>query len=416
MKTRSVAPPPSGAAEADRIAVPHRARSNAWSPFDVLAHACEDAVLLVDAAGNILRTNAAADDLFGATPEPAVRPRTVRRLFAPCDTRADALLEQLRQDGHATGPITVLQADGDPAEANVSVTCCEDAGAPSAVVVIRHGPATGVAPRGSGSGRSRPVHGQVAGVEAAATELTRFAPSLAHDLLSPISTLGGFARALQRTLGDGAPERSQHYVRRILAAVEQLEHHVQALLSLARASRAPRQPSEVDLTARARAVLQDLQLRDLDRVVQVTVEEGMRAEGDASLLQIVLENLLGNAWKFTARKPAAIITVGTERASDGTIVYRVCDNGDGFDMAHAGKLFRDFQRLHSQAEFPGSGVGLANVHRIVSRHGGTVWARSERGKGATFYFTLGHATAPGKSLVPPRRPPLAAAVRAEVPA
>ena len=202
-------------------------------------------------------------------------------------------------------------------------------------------------------------------------------------------------------------------MQRILAAVEQLEAHVRALLSLARVSHAPLSLSDVDLTASARAVLQDLQLRDLNRMLLVTVEEGMRAEGDPSLLKIVLENLIGNAWKFTARKPEAVITIGTQRASDGTLVYRISDNGDGFDMAYAGKLFRDFQRLHSQAEFPGSGVGLANVHRIVTRHGGKVWAESKRGEGATFYFTLRDPTSGHQLPVAQKGRPLPASLKAE---
>lgn len=416
MTCKSVAPPASTPPAGDRSALVHGVRSDARSPFDVLAHACEDAVLLVDAAGNILRTNAAADDLFGAMAPSHARPGPIRRLFAPRDARADALFEQLRGDGHAKAWLTVLHADGEPEDAHVSVTCCEEGGARCAVVVVRHGRTPGVPPTGSGKGRScaTPVDG--GRPETVSTDLARFAPSLAHDLLSPISTLGGFARALQCTLGDGASERSLHYVRRILAAVEQLENHVQALLSLGRASRAPLSLADVDLTAMACAVLQDLQRRDPDRVVQTTVEEGMRAEGDPSLLQIVLENLLGNAWKFTARRSKGIVAVGTERASDGTVVYRVRDNGDGFDMEHADKLFRDFQRLHSQAEFPGSGVGLANVHRIVSRYGGKAWAQSQRGQGATFYFTLGDVTSRRTLPVAPRRSPVAAAFKAEAPA
>jgi len=156
----------------------------------------------------------------------------------------------------------------------------------------------------------------------------------------------------------------------------------------ARITRAPLEKATVDLTSLARSVCAELEQRDPSRRVDARIADDLAAHGDASLLRIALENLLGNAWKFTAKRPAARIEVFAEQV-DGETVYRVRDDGDGFDMAHAGKLFGPFQRLHRAEEFDGTGIGLATVKRIVVRHGGRIWADAAPGKGATFSFTLG---------------------------
>jgi light-regulated signal transduction histidine kinase (bacteriophytochrome) len=143
----------------------------------------------------------------------------------------------------------------------------------------------------------------------------------------------------------------------------------------------------VDLSALARTIVAQLGRSEPDRHVECVIAEGVTASADAALLRLVLENLLGNAWKFTSKQPAPRIEFGTV-SSNGSVAYVVRDNGVGFDMAHASKLFGAFQRLHSATEFPGTGIGLATVQRIVHRHGGRVWASAEPGRGASFYFTL----------------------------
>ncbi len=225
-------------------------------------------------------------------------------------------------------------------------------------------------------------------LEAANAQLKRFAHSLAHDLRAPLAVICGFSEMLDQSLDDQRPEQARHYVRRIRAAGKQLDDYLEALLSLARVSQASVHVAEVDLSAMARSVLADLQMREPGRVLAADVEEGLQAQGDPRLLRMLLENLLGNAWKFSGRRAVARIRFAVRAQPGRQPVYCVEDNGAGFDMRYAAKLFGDFQRLHSQSEFPGTGIGLANVHRIVERHGGRVWAESIEGAGAAFYFTL----------------------------
>lgn len=231
--------------------------------------------------------------------------------------------------------------------------------------------------------------GTVTQLQAANAQLKSIAHSLAHDLRGPILTITGFGKALSGSLDERVPQQTRHYLERMVAAAQHLDEYVAALLSLASVIDAPVKAAEVDLSSLAREILEDLLMRDQTRIASFEVQEGLRARGDRRLLRMALENLLGNAWKFTGRRAAARIEFSDMGGAD--TVYRVKDNGAGFDMSYADKLFGDFQRLHSQAEFPGMGVGLANVRRIVSRHGGRIWAESVVGQGSTFYFTLAAA-------------------------
>ena len=261
-----------------------------------------------------------------------------------------------------------------------------------------------------------PASRRTAQLEAANAELRSFAQSLAHDLRAPIAVISGFSDMLDQSLDEQRPEQARHYARRIRAAGKQLDDYLEALLSLARISQATVRVCDVDLSATARSVLGDLQLREPGRKLAHEVEEGLRAQGDPRLLKMVLENLLGNAWKFTGRRGVSEIRFSACAAAGGELVYRVADNGAGFDMRYAGKLFGDFQRLHSQSEFPGTGIGLANVHRIVQRHGGRVWAESVEGEGATFYFTLAAETICADGSKAMSAPPLRAAMEDDGPA
>lgn len=217
--------------------------------------------------------------------------------------------------------------------------------------------------------------------------LQEFVQSLSHELRAPVAAIAGFGKALEASLDPDASERIRHYVARIRAAGEQLGGYLEALGSLTRATPDSVRVAEVDFSAMARSVLDDLQLLEPQRCVSWQVQDGLRAYGDPPLLRMVLQNLLGNAWKFTSRTPQGRIEFAASAASGWHTTYRVRDNGVGFDSAYAPKLFKEFQRLHSHAEFPGTGLGLSNVRRIVTRHGGQVWAESE-GRGATFFFTL----------------------------
>ena len=222
-------------------------------------------------------------------------------------------------------------------------------------------------------------------------ELEAFSYSVSHDLRAPLGAVSGFARALELKLENHPDERAHHYLARIQAGVGKMEQLIEALLSLAKVVRAPLNYGPADLSAIARETLEGLQMQHPERQAVVRVEEGLVAQGDARLLRVLLENLLGNAWKFTAQRERTEIEVG--RLNGGSAFF-VRDNGVGFDMAYAGKLFTAFQRLHTEAEFPGTGIGLATVRRIVARHQGRVWAESRLGEGTTFFFALSETAPP----------------------
>ncbi|MDB5842838.1 MAG: domain S-box protein, partial [Polaromonas sp.] len=223
-------------------------------------------------------------------------------------------------------------------------------------------------------------------------ELEAFSYSVSHDLRSPLNTIDGFSRLLAKQLvpqlaGD-ASEKAGHYLMRIQAGVAQMGQLIEDLLSLSQVSRAPLHATPVDLSLMARKLLEECSTRQPDRQVTVTVEAGLQAHGDERLLKVVMENLLANAWKFTAKTANAEISVGQQYHLAGVPVFFIKDNGAGFDMAYADKLFRPFQRLHTVSEFLGTGIGLATVSRVIRRHGGRVWAESAPACGATFFFTL----------------------------
>jgi PAS domain S-box-containing protein len=234
------------------------------------------------------------------------------------------------------------------------------------------------------------VQQRTAQLQAANQELEAFSYSVSHDLRTPLNTINGFSNLLGKEIGaDAASERSKHYLARIRAGAVQMGELIDALLSLAQVSRTSLHWDRVDLSALAQTVLNGYREREPGRVVQFDIQPELVVEGDPRLLRDVLENLLGNAWKFSAKQARSEITFGHEKGSADETVYFVRDNGAGFDMAYSEKLFGAFQRLHTAVEFDGTGIGLATVHRIVMRHGGKVWAESAPGRGATFYFTLG---------------------------
>jgi len=222
-------------------------------------------------------------------------------------------------------------------------------------------------------------------------ELEAFSYSVSHDLRAPLGAIGGFSRALTLKLEGHGDDRVQHYLERIQLGVAKMEQLIESLLSLAKVVRAPISYGAVDLGAMSREVLEDLRRQDPQRLVEVNMEDALVAQGDERLLRVVMENLLGNAWKFTSRTQSAVIEVGKV---ESTGAFFVRDNGVGFDMAYAGKLFGAFQRLHTQAEFPGTGIGLATVRRVVARHQGRVWADSQPGQGTTFFFALSQSPPP----------------------
>ena len=218
-------------------------------------------------------------------------------------------------------------------------------------------------------------------------ELEAFSYSVSHDLRAPLRTIDGFSKALLEDYSGVLDSNGQHYLGRVRAGAQRMGDLIDDLLKLSKVGRADLRRGRCDLSGLARLVAGELQSAAADRQVRVAIAEGVVADADYGLLRVVFDNLLGNAWKFTQAITEATVEFGVAQ-QNGISTYFVRDNGAGFDMAHAGKLFTPFQRMHSQATFPGTGIGLATVHRIVDRHGGRVWAESAVGQGATFHWTL----------------------------
>jgi len=243
----------------------------------------------------------------------------------------------------------------------------------------------------------RRVRERTAQLEAANQELAAISYSISHDLRAPLRAIDGFSHILLEGYGSLLDAEGRRYLERVRLGTQRMGHLIDGLLKVFRVSRRDLKRQPLDLSALARAVLDELGRRDPGRTVATVVRAGLAAAGDAQLVGLVLENLLENAWKFTAAAPAARIEFGAG-AEAGEPVFFVRDNGTGFDMAYAAKLFGAFQRLHEPQEAPeaqGAGIGLAIAARIVQRHGGRIWATAEPGAGATFCFTLPDSPAPG---------------------
>jgi len=231
------------------------------------------------------------------------------------------------------------------------------------------------------------VQERTAQLEAINRELEAFSYSVSHDLRAPLHTIDGFSRLVLKDHADQLDAKATDYLYRVRGAAKVMGELIDALLQLSRIGRRELSRQPVDLSELARALAEEIRAREPKRAVEFHIENGVSASGDAALLRIALQNLLDNAWKFSAHGTNAVIEVGVQRTA-GRAVYFVRDNGIGFDMAYADTLFQPFRRLHAPDEFPGTGIGLATVRRIIVRHGGQVWADACAGKGATFYFTL----------------------------
>lgn len=244
------------------------------------------------------------------------------------------------------------------------------------------------------------VRQRTAQLETTNRELQAFSYSVSHDLRAPLNTINGFSHLLARAVGDKAVasdkagDKITHYLNRIRAGTQQMGELIDGLLSLAQLSRGTLQFSDIDLTAMTQRIERECREREPQRQAEVKIQDAMRVKGDARLLGAMMQNLLLNAWKFTSKRAVARIEIGALPADSGEAVYFVRDNGAGFDMAHVAKLFGTFERLHSPADFPGYGIGLATVKKIIEQHAGRIWAQGQENEGATFYFTLEPAPGP----------------------
>jgi PAS domain S-box-containing protein len=224
-------------------------------------------------------------------------------------------------------------------------------------------------------------------LESANKELEAFSYSVSHDLRSPLRSIDGFSQALLEDYGELLPPEGRNFLERVRSSAQRMAELIDDLLNLSKVTRASMKLVPVDLSQIAEGIAAELERNHSEHHVRLTIAKNLKAHGDPNLLRIVLENLINNAWKFTSKQPQAEIEFGSKH-ENGETVYFIRDNGAGFDMAYAGKLFGAFQRLHSMTEFSGTGIGLATVQRIIHRHGGRVWAEGAVDQGATFFFTL----------------------------
>ena len=222
----------------------------------------------------------------------------------------------------------------------------------------------------------------------ALAELEAFSYSVSHDLRAPLRAIDGFSQALAHDYGAVLDTQGHHYIERVRSGAQRMSALIDDLLELSRIQRAPLRRSRVDVTALAERIAEGLTRGNPDRKAVIDIAPGLIVHADPHLLGVVLEKLLANAWKFTSRKPEAHIRVGQELALGAPALF-VADNGAGFDMAYASRLFSPFQRLHKASDFEGTGIGLAIAHRVLCRHGGRIWADADPGEGAKFSFSLG---------------------------
>ncbi len=352
--------------------------------FRILAVTANDAILSADSHGNITYFNPGAERIFGYTAEEVSgRPLTTLMPERFEEAHRAGLARYLAtREARVIGRTVELagrRKDGTEFPLELSLAAWNQGAEVAFTAIIRD-----ITSRKEGEERLRSYATQL---EAANKELEAFSYSVSHDLRAPLRSLDGFSQALLEDYHDRLDDTGRDFLQRVRAASQRMGTLIDDLLSLSRVTRGDLQVEKVDLSALATALAAELQRSDPQRDVRFAIAPDLVARGDPGLMRLVLQNLLGNAWKFTGKRSPAHVEVGS-MAHDGGRAFFVQDDGAGFDMAYAAKLFGAFQRLHASDEFPGSGIGLATVQRIIHRHGGQVWAEGTPGRGATFYFTL----------------------------
>jgi PAS domain S-box-containing protein len=352
--------------------------------FRSLVETAHDAIVSADTQGKIVSFNPAAERIFGYSKEEALGQRLTllmpERFHQPHwqGLRRFLVASQARVVG-TTVEMVGRRKDGTEFPAELSLASWKSKDCTFFTGII-----TDITERKKAEDAVRERSAQL---QAANDELEAFSYSVSHDLRAPLRAIDGFSQAFLEDYGERVDETGKDYLRRVRAATQRMGTLIDDLLDLSRVTRAEMRRETIDLSALANSVVADLSRIQPSRQVEFVIADGLKVEGDSRLLRLVLENLLGNAWKFTARRSHARIEFhSVER--DGQTAYCVRDNGAGFDPGYAQRLFGAFQRLHTVAEFPGTGIGLATVQRIVHRHGGRVWAEGEPEAGASFYFTL----------------------------
>ncbi len=364
--------------------------------FSGILDIASEAVISVDENQRIQLFNQQAEAIFGyAAHEVLGEPLNV---LLPSRFRSDhyghierfARSSQSSRLMHHRGEVFALRKDGTEFPAEASISKLESDGVLTFTVMLRD-----IAERRRAEAEIRKLNAELeervaqrtAELAAANAELESFTYTVSHDLRSPLRGMDGFSEALAVDYAEELDETARHYIERVRAGSRKMAQLIDDLLAFSRVTRAELKYDTVDLSEITAKILKELREREPARRARIHVGQGIVVNGDPRLLRIVLENLLGNAWKFTAKRPQAEIEFGMTRENGASTCY-VRDNGAGFDMTYGEKLFKPFQRLHSATEFEGTGIGLATVARIVHRHGGQVWAESALDQGATVYFTV----------------------------
>ncbi|MBI5368781.1 MAG: PAS domain S-box protein [Planctomycetes bacterium] len=353
------------------------------SRLSAIVESCDDSIVGCDLEGIVQSWNAGAERIFGY-PAHAMLDRPIAVLVPP--DRPDDIAERIRAlrraEPRRTLEATRLTADGRRIEVSSSMSPIRDgSGALIGVSLV----ARDITEQ---KRAATALHDAMEAAERANRELEAFSYSVSHDLRAPLRAIAGFGQTLVENYGPRLDEKGVHYLERMCAASRRMGELIDDLLELSRLGRACLRSEVVDLSRIAAAIADELRRAAPDRTVEFAIAPDLTVRGDPGLLTCLLENLLRNAWKFTGRHPRARIEFGVERAAEGPVFF-VRDDGAGFDMAYAEKLFAPFQRLHGEDEFEGTGIGLAIVQRIVHRHGGRVWAQGAPEQGAAFHFTLG---------------------------
>jgi PAS domain S-box-containing protein len=346
--------------------------------FRLMVESVKDyAIIMLDPDGRIISWNAGAQRIKGWTAE-EITGKSFENFYPPEDVLAGKTAHELKVAAE-TGTLEDygwrVRKDGTRFWANVVITALRD---PSGTL------------RGF-SKVTRDITERKNNEEAlrkSLDEMEAFSYSVSHDLRAPLRSMDGFSEELLEEYRDKLDARGKDYLGRIRSSAQRMARLIDELLNLSRLGRAKLNRERVDFSDLAHKVFAELHSEEPEREIELIIEPGMFANADASLMRVVFENLLGNAWKYTAQHRTARIEVGTGR-SNGTTSWFVRDDGAGFDMAYHAKLFGAFQRLHSEEWFPGTGIGLASVKRIIQRHGGEVAAQGAVENGATFSFTLG---------------------------
>jgi PAS domain S-box-containing protein len=342
----------------------------------------DDAIIGKSLDGTIRSWNQGAERIFGYRADEAIG-MPISLLQPPGRQAEEPEIIQRIQKGERVQPFETVRRRKDGRDIDVSVSI-------SAILDSR-GNVVGASKLARDiSDRKRAEQALARAKEAAenaSRELESFSYSVAHDLRAPLRGIDGFSQVLLEDHAAQLDEEGRRYLGRVRESAQHMAQLIESLLNLARVTRGDLHKDRVDLSELARATAERLRAGQADRNVEISIEPGLWGAGDSRLLGVVLENLLGNAWKFTRKRDGALIQVGSRR-DNGEQVFFVRDNGAGFDMSYAPKLFGVFQRLHSPREFEGTGIGLATVQRIILRHGGRVWAEAAVDAGATFFFTL----------------------------